>query len=73
MATVETVHVEYPYMAFGPKPGQKGVMIYATDLGAAKRAAMLLFRPSKKNVGLVHVHLVPNEPPLTYHARINTA
>ena len=61
-----TVRVEYPFVAFGPKPGQENILIYATDLYTAKQAALMLFRPSKKDLGLVHVHLIKNEPPLTY-------
>lgn len=61
-----TTRVEYPYAAFGPKPGQKNILIYATDAYAAKQAALMLFRPSKKDLGLVHVHLIKDEPPLTY-------
>jgi hypothetical protein len=61
-----TVRVEYPYLAFGPKANQKNILIYATDLGTAKQAALLLFKPAKKDLGLVHVHLVRDEPPLTY-------
>lgn len=61
-----TVRVEYPYLAFGPKPDQKNILIYATDLGSAKACALMLFKPAKKDLGLVHVHLVKNEPPITY-------
>lgn len=62
-----TVRVEYPYLAFGPKAGQKNVLIYATDAYSAKCAALMLFAPvAKKDLGLVHVHLVEKEPTLTY-------
>ena len=69
MTTATTIRVEYPYLAFGPKVGQKNVLIYATDLGSAKRCAMMLFAPvAKKDLGLVHVHLVESADitPLTY-------
>lgn len=64
--TVVSMRVEYPYLAFGPKPGQKNVVIYATDLASAKACAVMLFKPSKKDLGLVHVHFVRDEPPITY-------
>jgi len=64
-----TVRVEYPYLAYGPKEGQKNVLIYATDAYTAKRCALMLFAPvAKKDLGLVHVHLVESADitPLTY-------